>query len=44
MISSARAYNENYYSNRKKILQEFLKDEEAETMKYIDETEKTCKI
>lgn len=39
MISSARAYNENYYSNRKKILQEFLKDEEAETMKYIDETE-----
>ena len=39
MISSARQYNENYYTNRKKILQDFLKDEETETMKYIDETE-----
>ena len=39
MITSTRAYNENYYLNRKKILQEFLKDEENETMKYIDDTE-----
>ena len=39
MITSSRAYNENYYLNRKKILQEFLKDEENETMKYIDDTE-----
>ena len=39
MITSARAYNENYSLNRKKILQEFLKDEENETMKYIDDTE-----
>jgi chromosome segregation ATPase len=39
MITSSRTYNENYYLNRKKILQEFLKDEENETMKYIDDTE-----
>lgn len=38
-ITSARDYNENYYVNRKKILQDFLKDEESETMKYIDDTE-----
>lgn len=38
-LPSARDYNENYYANRKKILQDFLKDEESETMKYIDDTE-----
>ena len=39
MISTNRGYNENYYMNRKKILQEFLKEEEADTMKYIEDTE-----
>ena len=39
MLSSTHSYNENYYMNRKKILQEFLKDEETETMKNIDDTE-----
>ena len=39
MLTSARAYDETYYLNRKKILQDFLKDEENETMKYIDDTE-----
>ena len=39
MITANRGYNENYYTNRKKILQEFLREEEADTMKYIDDTE-----
>ena len=39
MITTNRGYNENYYTNRKKILQEFLREEEADTMKYIDDTE-----
>ena len=39
MLNTVREYNELYYANRKKILQEFLKDEENETMKYIDDTE-----
>ena len=39
MITTNRAYNENYYMNRRKILQEFLRDEESDTMKYIDDTE-----
>jgi hypothetical protein len=39
MITTNRGYNENYYVNRKKILQEFLREEEADTMKYIDDTE-----
>jgi len=39
MITTNRGYNENYYMNRKKILQEFLKEEEADTMKYIEDTE-----
>ena len=36
---TTRGYNENYYTSRKKILNDFLKDEEAENMKYIEETE-----
>ena len=36
---TSRAYNDNYYISRKKILDDFLKEEEAETMKYIDEVE-----
>lgn len=36
---SSRAYNENYFASHKKILEEFLKDEENETMKYIEEIE-----
>lgn len=32
-------FNENYYTSRKKILNDFLNDEEAENMKYIEETE-----
>lgn len=36
---TTRAYNENYYLSRKKILEDFLKDEENETMKYIDDIE-----
>lgn len=36
---SSRAYNENYYLSRKKILQDFLKDEENDTMKYIEDIE-----
>ena len=39
MITTNRGYNENYYMNRKKILQEFLKEEESDTMKYIEDTE-----
>jgi chromosome segregation ATPase len=36
---TSRAYNENYFISRKKILDDFLKDEEQETMKYIDDIE-----
>jgi DNA repair exonuclease SbcCD ATPase subunit len=36
---TSRAYNDNYYISRKKILDDFLKEEEEETMKYIDEVE-----
>ena len=36
---TTRGYNENYYTSRKKILNDFLKDEETENMKYIEETE-----
>ena len=32
-------YNENYFTTRKKILNDFLKDEENENLKYIQETE-----
>ena len=39
MISANREFNENYIMNRKKILQEFLREEESDTMKYIDDTE-----
>ena len=39
MISTNRGFNENYIMNRKKILQDFLKEEESDTMKYIDDTE-----
>ena len=39
MITTNRGYNENYYMNRKKILQEFMREEEADTLKYIEETE-----
>jgi hypothetical protein len=36
---TSRAYNENYFISRKKILEDFLKDEDNETMKYIEEIE-----
>lgn len=36
---TSRQYNENYYVSRKKILEEFLKEEEHETMKYIEDIE-----
>jgi chromosome segregation ATPase len=36
---SSRTYQENYFQNRKKILEEFWKDEENETLKYIDDIE-----
>lgn len=39
-MNSTRSYNENYYTSRKKILNDFLKDEEEENMKYIEETER----
>ena len=32
-------YNENYFTTRKKILNDFMKDEENENLKYIEETE-----
>ena len=32
-------YNENYFTTRKKILSDFMKDEENENLKYIQETE-----
>ena len=32
-------YNENYFTTRKKILNDFMKDEEKENLKYIEETE-----
>lgn len=32
-------YNENYFTSRKKILNDYLKDEESENKKYIEETE-----
>lgn len=32
-------YNENYFTTRKKILNDFMKDEESENLKYIEETE-----
>ena len=38
MITTNRWYNGNYISNHKKKLQEFLREEEADTMKYIDDT------
>ena len=37
--NNAMMYNENYYTSRKKILNDFLADEESENMKYIEETE-----
>jgi chromosome segregation ATPase len=36
---SSRTYQENYFTNRKKILEDFWKDEENETLKYIDDIE-----
>ena len=39
MISANHGFNENYILNRKKILQDFLREEESDTMKYIDDTE-----
>lgn len=36
---TARQYNENYYTTRKKILEDFMKEEENETMKYIEDIE-----
>jgi chromosome segregation ATPase len=36
---TSRAYNENYFISRKKILEDFIKDEENDTMKYIDDIE-----
>lgn len=39
MLIPNHNFNEKYYINRKKILQDFLKDEENETLKNIDDTE-----
>ena len=39
MITTNRGYNENYYMSRRKILQDFLREEESDTLKYIDDTE-----
>ena len=39
MLIPNHNFNEKYYLNRKKILQDFLKDEENETLKNIDDTE-----
>jgi chromosome segregation ATPase len=39
MYTARASYNENYYTSRKKILDDFLKDEENETMKYIEDIE-----
>lgn len=36
---TTRGYSENYYTSRKKILDDFVKDEESETMKYIEDIE-----
>ena len=36
---TTRAYNENYFISRKKILEDFQKDEDIETMKYIEDIE-----
>ena len=33
------AYSENYFTSRKKILNDYLQDEESENIKYIQETE-----
>ena len=37
--SNFQNYNENYFTTRKKILNDFMKDEENENLKYIEETE-----
>ena len=37
--SNFQNYNENYFTARKKILNDFMKDEENENLKYIQETE-----
>ena len=39
MITTNRGYNENYYMSRRKILQDFLREEESDTLKYLDDTE-----
>ena len=39
MNSNFSNYNENYFTTRKKILNDFMKDEENENLKYIEETE-----
>jgi hypothetical protein len=36
---TSRPYNENYYVSRKKILEDFMKDEDKETMRYIEDIE-----
>ena len=37
--SNFQNYNENYFTTRKKILNDFMKEEENENLKYIEETE-----
>ena len=39
LSSNFSNYNENYFTTRKKILNDFMKDEENENLKYIEETE-----
>jgi chromosome segregation ATPase len=36
---TSRAYNESYYQSRRKILEEFSREEENDTMKYIEDIE-----
>ena len=38
-MNSTRSYNENYYVTRKKILDEFIQDEDFETMEYVESIE-----
>lgn len=37
--SGGQNYNENYFTTRRKLLNDFMKDEETENLKYIEEIE-----
>ncbi len=38
-MNSTRSYNENYYITRKKILEDFIQEEDRETMEYVENIE-----